>query len=60
MGKCISTDLSGNLFSGELAILRSWDGIVGVVDLSSNKLVGSYPGLQVHSVQSAKLYLLLF
>ncbi|XP_062189885.1 probable inactive receptor kinase At5g10020 [Phragmites australis] len=43
VGKCTSVDLSGNLFSGELAILRSWDGIVEVIDLSSNKLEGSYP-----------------
>ncbi|XP_020196431.1 probable inactive receptor kinase At5g10020 [Aegilops tauschii subsp. strangulata] len=43
VGKCVSVDLSGNLLSGELAILRSWDSVVEVIDLSSNKLEGSYP-----------------
>lgn len=57
MGKCTSVDLSGNLFSGELAILRSWDGIVEVIDLSSNKLVGSYPNdaSQFQNLVSLKL-----
>lgn len=57
MGKCTSVDLSGNLFSGELAILRSWDGIVEVIDLSSNKLVGSYPNdaSQFQNLASLKL-----
>jgi hypothetical protein len=57
MGKCTSVDLSGNQFSGELAILRSWDGIVEVIDLSSNKLVGSYPNdaSQFQNLVSLKL-----
>ncbi|XP_066395330.1 probable inactive receptor kinase At5g10020 [Miscanthus floridulus] len=57
MGKCTSVDLSGNLFSGELAILCSWDGIVEVIDLSSNKLVGSYPNdaSQFQNLVSLKL-----
>ncbi|CAN6176286.1 unnamed protein product [Urochloa humidicola] len=57
VGKCTSVDLSGNLFSGELAILRSWDGIVEVIDLSSNKLEGSYPNdaAQFQNLVSLKL-----
>jgi hypothetical protein len=57
VGKCTSVDLSGNLFSGELAILRSWDGVVEVLDLSSNKLKGSYPNdaAQFQNLVSLKL-----
>ncbi|KAL6841951.1 hypothetical protein ACP4OV_028463 [Aristida adscensionis] len=57
VGKCISVDLSGNLFSGELAILRSWDSTVEVIDLSSNKLEGSYPNdaSQFQNLVSLKL-----
>lgn len=57
VGKCISVDLSGNLISGELAILRAWDGVVEGIDLSSNKLEGSYPNdaSQFHNLVSLKL-----
>ncbi|KAL6657557.1 hypothetical protein ACP70R_005337 [Stipagrostis hirtigluma subsp. patula] len=57
VGKCTSVDLSGNLFSGELAILRSWGGILEVIDLSSNKLEGSYPNdaSQFQNLVSLKL-----
>jgi hypothetical protein len=57
VGHCVSVDLSGNLFSGELAILRSWDRTVEVIDLSSNKLEGSYPNdaSQFQNLVSLKL-----
>ncbi|KAK1678734.1 hypothetical protein QYE76_039582 [Lolium multiflorum] len=57
VGKCTSVDLSGNLLTGELAILRSWDGIVEGIDLSSNKLEGSYPNdvSQFQNLVSLKL-----
>jgi hypothetical protein len=57
VGQCVSVDLSGNMFSGELAILRSWDRTVEVIDLSSNKLEGSYPNdaSQFQNLVSLKL-----
>jgi hypothetical protein len=57
VGKCTSVDLSGNLLTGELAILRSWDGIVEGIDLSSNNLEGSYPNdvSQFQNLVSLKL-----
>jgi hypothetical protein len=57
VGQCASVDLSGNLFSGELAILRSWDRTLEVIDLSSNKLEGSYPNdaSQFQNLVSLKL-----
>ncbi|XP_052162378.1 probable inactive receptor kinase At5g10020 [Oryza glaberrima] len=57
VGKCSSVDLSGNQLSGELAILRAWDGTVETIDLSSNKLEGSYPNdaSQFQNLVSLKL-----
>ncbi|KAL5197236.1 hypothetical protein ABZP36_000748 [Zizania latifolia] len=57
VGKCMSVDLSGNQLSGELAILRAWDGTVEIIDLSSNKLEGSYPNdaSQFQNLVSLKL-----
>jgi hypothetical protein len=44
MGKCISIDISGNLFSGELAILRflGWDCWGRLLELKQNG-AGTYP-----------------
>ncbi|KAK1277562.1 putative inactive receptor kinase [Acorus gramineus] len=44
LGNCVTVDLSGNGFGGDLSVMRSWGGdMLEFIDLSSNQLLGSLP-----------------
>ncbi|CAN8298959.1 unnamed protein product [Cochlearia groenlandica] len=40
---CLVIDLSGNMFSGDVSVLRKWEATPDFLDLSSNSLSGSLP-----------------
>ncbi|WVZ56741.1 hypothetical protein U9M48_007230 [Paspalum notatum var. saurae] len=42
-GSCSVVDLSGNMLSGNLSVARTWGNYLQMVDLSSNKLTGTWP-----------------
>ncbi|KAL5994870.1 hypothetical protein ACLOJK_024927 [Asimina triloba] len=43
VGLCSVVDLSNNMLSGSLSMIRSWGNYVRVIDLSSNSLTGAFP-----------------
>ncbi|KAK1315195.1 putative inactive receptor kinase [Acorus calamus] len=44
LGNCVTVDLSGNHFDGDLSVMQRWGGdMLEAVDLSSNQLSGSFP-----------------
>ncbi|KAJ6793049.1 putative inactive receptor kinase [Iris pallida] len=45
IGNCISVDLSKNMVSGDLSVMRDWGDALENIDLSSNLLTGNYPNL---------------
>ncbi|GJN10950.1 hypothetical protein PR202_ga29100 [Eleusine coracana subsp. coracana] len=55
VGKCVSVDLSGNLFSGELAILRSWDRTLESTHSTESMLLTSEPALKIVDLSSNSL-----
>ncbi|TVU47254.1 hypothetical protein EJB05_06847 [Eragrostis curvula] len=42
-GSCSVIDLSRNMFSGNLSVVRTWGNYLQVIDLSSNRLTGTWP-----------------
>ncbi|KAM0843536.1 hypothetical protein ACQ4PT_057643 [Festuca glaucescens] len=42
-GSCSFVDLSGNMLSGNLSVVRTWGDYVEMIDLSSNRLTGTWP-----------------
>ncbi|OEL21200.1 putative inactive receptor kinase [Dichanthelium oligosanthes] len=42
-GSCSVVDLSGNMLSGNLSVARTWGNYLQTVDLSSNRLTGTWP-----------------
>ncbi|KAH7683541.1 Non-specific serine/threonine protein kinase protein [Dioscorea alata] len=42
-GSCTLVDLSNNMLSGDLNVMKSWENELEVIDLSSNVLSGSFP-----------------
>ncbi|CAM0872956.1 unnamed protein product [Alopecurus aequalis] len=42
-GSCSVVDLSGNMLSGNLSVVRTWGNYVEMIDLSSNRLTGTWP-----------------
>lgn len=42
-GSCSVVDLSGNMLSGNLSVVRTWGDYVEMIDLSSNRLTGTWP-----------------
>ncbi|VVB13904.1 unnamed protein product [Arabis nemorensis] len=41
--RCLVIDLSGNMFSGDVSVVRKWEATPDLLDLSSNNLSGSLP-----------------
>ncbi|XP_044470361.1 probable inactive receptor kinase At5g10020 [Mangifera indica] len=42
---CKTLDLSGNMISGDISVMKNWETSLDFLDLSSNKLSGSLPNL---------------
>lgn len=42
-GSCSIVDLSRNMLSGNLSVVRTWGNYVEMIDLSSNRLTGTWP-----------------
>ncbi|CAL4914145.1 unnamed protein product [Urochloa decumbens] len=42
-GSCSVVDLSGNMLSGNLSVARTWGNYLQMIDLSSNRLIGTWP-----------------
>uniref|UniRef100_A0ACD5XL11 Uncharacterized protein n=1 Tax=Avena sativa TaxID=4498 RepID=A0ACD5XL11_AVESA len=42
-GSCSVVDLSRNMLSGNLSVVRTWGDYVEMIDLSSNRLTGTWP-----------------
>lgn len=43
VGHCSIIDLSNNMLSGNLSRMQGWGNYVEIIDLSSNKLIGTFP-----------------
>ncbi|KAK3151474.1 hypothetical protein QOZ80_3AG0246360 [Eleusine coracana subsp. coracana] len=42
-GSCSVVDLSRNMLSGNLSVVRTWGNYIQMIDLSSNRLTGTWP-----------------
>ncbi|XP_062211073.1 probable inactive receptor kinase At5g10020 [Phragmites australis] len=42
-GSCSAVDLSRNMLSGNLSVVRTWGNYLQMIDLSSNRLMGTWP-----------------
>lgn len=54
-GSCSVVDLSRNMLSGNLSVVRTWGNYVEMIDLSSNRLTGTWPDETTQFLRLASL-----